>query len=99
MVRNVLESFQKIRSNKREKKKKKRHTITYERTKSNTLDGSFMIELPERSELGARVTNIKTLHFKSINIKVTECLIAEEKHTPNGIKFDKKVKKSRKSNG
>lgn len=49
-----------------------------------------MIELPESSELGARVTNIKTLHFKSINIKVTECLIAEEKHTPNGIKFEKK---------
>lgn len=53
MVRNVLESFQKIRSTIREKKKK-RHTITYERTKSDTLDGSFMIELPESWTRSAR---------------------------------------------
>lgn len=49
-----------------------------------------MIELPESSELGARVTNIKTLHFKSINIKVTECLIAEKNIHQTALNLKKK---------
>lgn len=79
------------------KRKEKIHrTITYERTKSNTLDGSFMIELPESWTRSARDKYQNTAFQIDLyqSYRMSNC---REKHTPNGYKFKKK--KSRKPNG